>query len=98
MYFQRKAKSVDVAQHGTAAIETYINMLDRCGRHTEAIDTAVKMIPSDVPSQRTVPLLIEIASRGKEAGDESAFDQVLAYCQNHNDVLGYAAALHARQQ
>ena len=30
--FERKAKSVDTAEHGTTAIETYVDLLDRLGR------------------------------------------------------------------
>lgn len=94
-YFERKAKSVDVAQHGTGAIETYVDLLDRVGRHQQAIKAAVDMVPSDVPAQRIIPLLIGIASKGKAAGDDAVFEPVLNYCQDHNDVLGYAAVLHA---
>ena len=70
-YFERKAKSVDVAQHGTGAIETYVDLLDRVGRHQQAIKAAVDMVPSDVPAQRIIPLLIGIASKGKAAGDDA---------------------------
>ena len=94
-YFERKAKSVDVAQHGTGAIETYVDLLDRVGRHQQAIKAAVDMVPSDVPAQRIIPLLIGIASKGKAAGDDAVFEPVLNYCQDHSDVLGYAAVLHA---
>ncbi|WP_146520521.1 hypothetical protein [Stieleria varia] len=93
--FHRKATSVNAEQHGTGAIETYVDLLDRVGRHQEAIDAAIEMVPDDVPSARIVPLLLDIAGRAKKAGVENPYDAVLAYCQDHNDVLGYAAALHA---
>ncbi|NND96728.1 MAG: hypothetical protein HKN47_05295 [Pirellulaceae bacterium] len=94
-YFQRKAKSVDVMEFGTAAIETYVDLLDRVGQHDEAIKMAIQLVPSDVPSQRIVPMLIEIAQRANAAGSSDAFDPVLQYCADREDVLGYAAVLHA---
>ncbi len=96
-FFERKARSVDPGQHGTAAIETYVDLLDRVGRSAEAVQAAIDLVPDDVPPQRIVPLLIDIAGRAQAAGDEGAFDGVLTYCEKHNDVLGYAAVLHASQ-
>ena len=93
--FERKARSVDVAQHGTGAIETYVDLLDRVGRSSEAIAAAVELVPDEVPPQRIVPLLIGIAKRAKETGDAAVYEQILHYCQKHNDVLGYAAVLQA---
>ena len=94
-FFERKARSVDPAEHGTAAIETYVDLLDRVGRSAEAVNAAIELVPDDVPPQRIVPLLIDIAGRGKAAGEANVFDAVLEYCEKHNDVLGYAAVLHA---
>jgi hypothetical protein len=91
--FQRKARSVDTAQHGTAAVETYVDLLDRVGRPAEAVQAAIDLVPDDVPPQRIVPLLLDIASRAP--ADSKAYDAVLGYCEKHNDVLGYAAVLHA---
>ncbi|TWU54587.1 hypothetical protein Poly51_33060 [Rubripirellula tenax] len=93
--FERKARTVDVAQHGTGAIEAYVDLLDRIGRHSEAVLASLEFVPGDVPTQRIVPMLVEMASRAKTAGDESAFDPILEYCKKHGDVLGYAAVLHA---
>lgn len=93
--FERKARSVDAMELGTAAIETYVDLLDRVGRHKEAIAAAVELVPDALPPQRIVPLLIDIASRAKESGDSDAYDTVLDYCKKHDDVLGYAAVLHA---
>ena len=94
-YFERKAKSVDVVQHGTGAIETYVDLLDRVGHHKDAIETAIRLVPSDVPPQRLVPMLIEIGERALTAGQSDAFESVLQYCRDNNDILGYAAVLHA---
>jgi hypothetical protein len=90
--FERKARTVDAAQHGTAAVETYVDLLDRVGRHGDAINAAIELVPREVPSQRIVPLLIEIATR---AGETTGFEAALEYCKTHKDILGYAAVLHA---
>ena len=97
-FFERKARSVDPREHGTAAIETYVDLLDRVGRPAEAVRAAVELVPDDVPPQRIVPLLIEIAGRAKAAGDGEAFNHVSEYCEKHDDVLGYAAVLDASQK
>ena len=93
--FERKAKSVNTADHGTGAIETYVDLLDRVGRRTDAVKAAVELVPDDVPPQRIVPLLIGIAERAKADGDAAAFEEILGYCQKHDDILGYAAVLHS---
>jgi hypothetical protein len=93
--FERKASSVDAAAQGTAAIETYVDLLDRVGRPTEAVEAAIELVPDELPPQRIVPLLLEIAGRAKAKGDLAAFEAILNYCKKHNDVLGYAAVLHA---
>ena len=93
--FERKARSVDTAEHGTAAVETYVDLLDRIGRHQQAIDTAIELSPKDLPPQRIVPMLIEIAARATESGDHGGWNSILDYCRKHNDVLGYAAVIHA---
>ncbi len=95
--FERKARTVDVMQHGTGALETYIDLLDRVGRPTQAIEAAIELVPDDVPPQRIVPLLLEMAGRAACANDLSAFDRILEYCQRRGDVLGYAATLHAAE-
>lgn len=96
--FERKARSVDTAEHGTGAIETYVDLLDRVGRPSEAVVAAIELVPDELPPQRIVPLLIEIAGRAKAAGDSTAFDPILQYCKQHEDLLGYAAVLHASSQ
>ncbi len=93
--FERKAKAVDVAKHGTGGIETYVDLLDRSGRPLQAIETAVQLVPSDIPPQRIVPMLLAIAERAKAKGEADAYDLILAYCRDHDDVIGYAATLHA---
>ncbi|MDA9778800.1 hypothetical protein N9C08_00510 [Rubripirellula sp.] len=93
--FQRKARSVNTIEHGTAAIETYVELLDRTGRHQEAIETAVGMVPKEVPSQRLIPLLIEIARKTNGIENQDGYTALLAYCKEKQDLLGFAAVLDA---
>jgi hypothetical protein len=93
--FERRARAVDVTEHGTGAIETYVDLLDRVGRHRQAIEAAIELVPSDLPAQRIVPLLIEIAEKAKREEGAGVYDLILKYCKERNDVLGYAAALHS---
>lgn len=95
--FERKARTVDVAQHGTASIETYVDLLNRVGRPLEAIKAAIELVPDELPPQRIVPLLLDIALKTKEQGETEGYDLVAEYCKKHNDLLGYTAVLHASQ-
>jgi hypothetical protein len=90
--FQRKAETVDSSQHGTSAVETYVDLLHRIGRHHEAVTAAVRLVPDDVPPQRIVPLLLEIAA---QCDDQDVYPLIAEYCRGHNDLLGFAATLHA---
>ena len=93
--FERKAKNVDSQEHGTGAVETYVDLLDRVGRHKEAIEFAIAHVPKDVPSQTIVPLLMEIAARAQAAGDGSGYDMIMDFCTDKQDPLGFAVARHA---
>jgi hypothetical protein len=94
--FERKARSVDVSEHGTGAIEAYVDLLDRVGRHQEAVEAAIELVPDELPPQRIVPLLIEIAKKVTPAENRSAACGAIAqYCKQHEDILGYAAVLDA---
>jgi hypothetical protein len=93
--FERKARSVDVGTHGTGAIETYIDLLERVGRPRQALEAALELVPDDVPPQRIVPHLLDLAANCSSPEDWSAHERILDYCRRHNDVLGYAAVRHA---
>ena len=91
--FQRKAETVDTDQHGTVAMETYVDLLYRIGRHRDAVYEAIRLVPGDVASQAVVTKLLPIAL---ETGDPEVFDRIAAYCRKSNDVLGFTAAMHAK--
>ncbi|MEM1067532.1 MAG: hypothetical protein AAGI63_01460, partial [Planctomycetota bacterium] len=94
--FERKARSVEVSEHGTGAIETYVDLLDRVGRHREAVTSAIDLVPDDLPPQRIVPLLLDIAAKVTNDDRAETYDAIAHYCRRHNDVLGYAAVLNAQ--
>ena len=76
-------------------METYVDLLDRCGRHQEAIETAVSMVPEEVPPQRIIPLLLEIAKKAEQVSGQDGYPPLLDYCKNRKDLLGFAAVLDA---
>ncbi|MGV3485618.1 MAG: hypothetical protein ACO1RT_14475 [Planctomycetaceae bacterium] len=90
--FQRKATTADTQKVGTAPMEVYVDLLDRCGRHAAAIDMALKLVPDSVPPQRIVPLLIEMAQRCGH------FQPILEFCRKRGDVLGYVATSDAAEK
>jgi hypothetical protein len=103
-HFERKARTVDPLQHGTAAIETYVDLLDRVGQQREAIAVALDLLPAEVPPQRIVPMLIEIALRAPTEPDsksqplgarQEALQSIADYCRRRGDVLGAVAAFQA---
>jgi hypothetical protein len=85
--FRNKAESLDPREQGTAAIETYIDLLSRIGRHQEAFDTFIKMMPEGVRPTGIAPSLLELSQR------IGSFQPMLKHCQSKNDYLGFAAAL-----
>ncbi len=85
--FRNKAEALDPREQGTAAIETYIDLLSRIGRHQEAFDTFIKMMPEGVRPTGIAPSLLELSQR------IGSFQPMLKHCQSKNDYLGFAAAL-----
>ena len=86
-YFKTKAEMLDPQYHGTAAVETYVDLLARIGRHQEAIDAAIKLSPNGLQPLGQAPSLLELARRA------GSYTPVLDYCRQRGDLLGYAAAL-----
>lgn len=92
--FRRKAERADTDRHGTAAAETYVDLLHRIGRHRDAVYEAIRLVPSDVPSQRLVPRLLQIAEASAE---EAVYDRIAKYCQSNDDALGFLAAVYSKK-
>lgn len=86
-YFRERAERADFDEHGSGPVETYIVLLARCGRYTEAIDASATLIP---PGERTAgfaPSLIELS---RAAGD---YTRMLELSAERGDLIGFAAAL-----
>jgi hypothetical protein len=86
-FFENKAHLLDVRENGTAAIEAYLDLLTRMGRHEQALDAAIKLVPADTPSTAYGPLLMDLSQK---AGN---YQKLLDFCRSRGDELGFAAAL-----
>ena len=86
-YFRDKATQLDALEHGTQPIEVYVDLLDRLGKHDQALAAAIELIPADVPAPRVAPLLLELAQKA------SSYQPVLDFARRRGDLLLYAAAL-----
>lgn len=86
-YFENKARLLDPQYNGTAGIETYLELLSRIGRHEQALDAAIELMPANTPSVAYAPLLMDLCSK---AGD---YQKLLNFCRSRGDELGFAAAL-----
>ncbi len=86
-YFREKAESLDVAEHGTAAIETYLDLLSRTGRYEQAVAEAMRLIPEEMRSLGSAPMLLELSQKA------GAYASLLDFCKEHNDLLGFATTL-----
>lgn len=89
--FEQKARTVDARLHGTGAVETYIDLLDRTGRPGEALRAALELFPDDVPVGRVLPEMIDMAGRAIAAGDTRIAEQLEKFCFDRGDLLGVAA-------
>jgi hypothetical protein len=86
-HFRDRAEAVDAHQEGTAALETYLILLARLGRHGEALEETARLAPAGVPFSPYAPKPLDLA---KQSG---AMDRYLEICRERNDVLGFAAGL-----
>jgi hypothetical protein len=86
-YFKSKAEMLDPQYHGLAAVETYVDLLTRLGRYSDAMTAAMKLSPKGVQPIGQAPSLVELAQKARD------YSPVLNYCQEKGDLLGFAAAL-----
>lgn len=85
--FADKARSIDPQQAGTAAIEVYVDLLARLGRHREAIAATIELTPPNQPALGIAPSLYELC----EAADE--YEALVQFCEQHGNLLGFASGL-----
>ena len=86
-FFREKATSVDQDEFGRNAVEVYIDLLARLGRYPEAIAASINLTPPGTQPMGHAPSLLELS---QQAGQ---FDQLLRFCRDRDDLLGFAAAL-----
>lgn len=91
-YFESKARLLDPQYNGTAGIETYLELLSRIGRHQQALDAAIELMPANTPSVAYAPLLMDLCAKSGN------YDKLLDFCRSRGDELGFAAALVSRQK
>lgn len=91
-HFEDKARTVDVAVHGSGAIETYLDLLDRTGHPGRAIRAAMELFPSGVTVQQVLPEMLEIARRAVAKGDHEIPKLLEKFCFDRGELLGVAAA------
>jgi hypothetical protein len=89
-HFKTKAEMLDAQYHGYAAIETYIDLLNRLGRPAEALSAALKFGLGSIQPLGAAPPLVQLA---QQSGD---FAAVLDHCRQKDDLLGFAAALASK--
>ena len=90
-YFESKARLLDPQYNGTAGIETYLELLSRIGRHEQALDAAIELMPGNTPSVAYAPLLMDLCEK---AGN---YQKLLDFCRGRGDELGFAAALVSKK-
>ena len=92
-YFQTKAETLDPMQHGTAPIETYVDLLRRTGQPLIAITAATSLVPEGVPPARIMPLLLDLAKQTPPEQRSEAAQQITEFCEKRGDLLSYIATL-----
>jgi hypothetical protein len=86
-YFTQKADSVDREHFGLVAVEVLIDLLSRCGKHSQALAAYAKRIPAGARTMGIAPTLLQLSQRLGE------FEDMRNICKERKDLLGYAAAV-----
>lgn len=84
-YFARKAQNCDPQVVGAAPIEIYVDLLQRIGRHADAIAAVIDLVPEDIPVARVLPTLVQLV---KEHGDA---EQAMQFCRDRDDPMAFVA-------
>ncbi len=85
--FQQRAESLDTQEHGTVAIETYVDLLARVNRPNDAIQALIRMMPQGMRPIGIAPSLLEICQVANN------FQPMVEQSLARRDVIGYAAGL-----
>lgn len=86
-FFRQRAETDDQLVIGTGAAETYIVLLQRIGRWSEAIAASAKLLPPGTRTAGFAPTLLELSKQARD------FTKLKELCRERGDLLNYAAAL-----
>ena len=86
-HFRKRAEETDAHQEGTFAIETYIDLLSRVGKPTEAMQATVELIPQGIQTTGRAPSFYDLSEQMK------SFDRYRELCAERDDLLGYVISL-----
>lgn len=86
-YFRTRAENVDADEYGTAAVETYIQLLARIGRIEDAISAWTHMFPEAARASGLAPSLFELCQRADD------YQPLMHLCRQRQDLLGFATGL-----
>jgi len=99
-YFQQRAQEAAAAQAdqsdesgaptSTAAVETYLILLDRVGCAERALDEYSDLVATNCNLSPHAPTLLQLAERS------GSWDRYLEICRERGDLLGFAAGQLAR--
>ncbi len=86
-YFRERAENVAVNEHGTQAIEIYVLLLSRLGRHLVALQESQRLLSPGARRLGIAPPLLDLC---RVAGD---FSPVLENCRAASDLVGFVNGL-----
>lgn len=86
-FFHARAETDDQLVIGTGAAETYIVLLQRLGRWSDAIAASAKLLPPGTRTGGFAPTLLELSKQARD------FGTLKSLCRERGDLLNYAAAL-----
>ena len=86
-HFRDRAENVPVDQFGLVAIESYVGLLSRLGRHEKALSSALQLYGQAGYTNGQTISLLELSGK---SGD---FQPLLDHYRRHKDLLGFAVSL-----
>jgi hypothetical protein len=89
-YFRGRAEETNVDEEGIAAVEFYIALLGRVGRHADAFDEAVRLTPPQTSPIGIAPPLLELAEKS------GRFDRLMQIARDRDDPIAFTAGLLAK--
>ena len=92
-YFSAQVDELDPNEHGSLAIEAYVQLLDRLGRYDEAIEALIRFATTGAAqSSQITPLLLELSEKSND------YARLVDFCRERGDLLGFATALAQSKQ